>query len=114
MARALVEEDLPKDDDSYGKLKFGAKSEFVRSLDRTMPAADVVALAEQQGMKLTTGLVYNIRSMANGRGESPSRKRKISGIMQTSEAMLRTAIAEVGLVKARAILEEVEEAFSGQ
>ena len=113
MGRELADES-PTDDESYGKLKFGAKSEFVRSLDRTMPAADVVALAEQQGMKLTTGLVYNIRSMSNVRGDGTARKRKVSGTMQTSEALLRSAIAEVGLAKARAILEEVEEAFAGQ
>ena len=113
MARALAE-DSTEAEESYGKLKFGAKSEFVRSLDRTMPAAEVVALAGQRGMKLTTGLVYNIRSMENVRGDGTSRRRKISGTVQTSEAMLRAAIAEVGLAKARAILEEVEDAFAGQ
>ena len=51
--------------DKHGKPRFGAKSEFVRSLDPSIPAAEVVALAEKRGLKLTTGLVYNIRSASN-------------------------------------------------
>lgn len=106
------------DEDSNAKVRFGAKSEFVRSLDRAIPAADVVALAERQGMKLTTGFVYNIRSAANGRanlrGHGLARKRKSPGTVEGAEAILRSAIAQIGLVKARVILEEVEAAFAGR
>jgi hypothetical protein len=108
------------DDESNGKLKFGAKSEFVRSLDRAIPAADVVALALRRGMKLTTGFVYNIRSSANGKAQGNgvssnglARKRKSAGAVESAEAVLRAAIAQIGLAKAREILEEVEETFAG-
>jgi hypothetical protein len=104
------------DDDESGKLKFGAKSEFVRSLDRAIPAADVVALAQRRGMKLTAGFVYNIRSSANGKtnGNGAARKRKSASTVERAEAVLRAAIAQIGLAKAREILEEVEQTFAGQ
>jgi hypothetical protein len=103
------------DDGSNGKLKFGAKSEFVRSLDRTIPAAEVVALAERRGMKLTTGFVYNIRSSANGRSNETRslRKRKTLNHVESAEQLLRAAIAQIGLAKAREILDEVEATFAG-
>lgn len=102
------------DDASSGRPKFGAKSEFVRSLDRGIPAADVVALAHRRGMRLTAGFVYNIRSNANAKasGNGPARKR--SGAVERAEAVLRAAIAQIGLAKAREILEEVEQTFAGQ
>lgn len=105
------------------KPKFGAKSEFVRSLDPSIPAAEVVAMAEKRGMKLTTGLVYNIRSAANvsARGKakvSPKNGRKHKGngllIHGSPEAQLRAAIALIGLSRAREILEEVEDTFAGR
>lgn len=105
------------DDDSNGKLRFGAKSEFVRSLDRAIPAAEVVALAERQGMKLTAGFVYNIRSSASGKvpGEGSRRLlRKPLSKAESAEQVLRAAIAQIGLVKAREILDEVEATFAGR
>jgi hypothetical protein len=104
------------DDDERSKLKFGAKSEFVRSLDRAIPAAEVVALAQRRGMKLTAGFVYNIRSSANGKssGNGVARKRKRASTVDRAEAVLRAAIAQIGLAKAREILEEVEQTFAGE
>lgn len=104
------------EDDQSGKLKFGAKSDFVRSLDRGIPAADVVVLAHRRGMKLTAGFVYNIRSNANGKGggKAAARKRESTGKVERAEAVLRAAIAQIGLAKAREILEEVEQTFAGE
>ena len=104
------------EDDASGKLKFGAKSEFVRSLDRGIPAADVVLLAHRRGMKLTAGFVYNIRSNANcnASGNAGARKRESTGKVERAEAVLRAAIAQIGLAKAREILEEVEQTFAGE
>ncbi|MDF3064782.1 MAG: hypothetical protein K0R38_383 [Polyangiaceae bacterium] len=105
------------DDQSNGKIKFGAKSEFVRSLDRGIPAAEVVALAERRGMKLTAGFVYNIRSSSNGKinvnGNGSLRKRRTVTKIESAEQVLRAAIAQIGLAKAREILDEVEETFAG-
>jgi hypothetical protein len=104
------------DDDESGKHKFGTKSEFVRSLDRAIPAADVVALAQRRGMKLTAGFVYNIRSSSSGKvsGNGVLHKRKSAGTVERAEVVLRAAIAQIGLAKAREILEEVEQTFAGQ
>ena len=106
------------DDDAInGKPKFGAKSEFVRSLDRGIPAAEVVALAEQRGMKLTAGFVYNIRSSASGKASAAANgsrnKRLTLSKIEGAEQLLRAAIAQIGLAKAREILEEVEATFAG-
>jgi hypothetical protein len=82
-----------------------------------------VALAEKRGLKLTTGLVYNIRSASNAalRGgrtrlaQKPTTPKWRSGIPDdTAEAQLRAAIAQIGLARARQILEEVEETFAGR
>lgn len=104
------------DDESDGKLKFGAKSDFVRSLDREIPAAEVVALAQKRGIKLTTGFVYNIRSSQGGKagGRAQLRRRQSDAKTQGAESMLRTAIAQIGLVRAREILDEVEATFAGR
>lgn len=107
------------DDEFNGKPKFGAKTEFVRSLDRGIPAAEVVALAERRGMKLTAGFVYNIRSSSNGKlngdgnGNGALRKRKTITKIESAEQTLRAAIAQIGLAKAREILDEVEATFAG-
>jgi hypothetical protein len=107
------------EDESNGKVRFGAKSEFVRSLDRGIPAAEVVALAERRGMKLTAGFVYNIRSSSNGKshgnghGNGALRKRKTITKIESAEQTLRAAIAQIGLAKAREILDEVEDTFAG-
>ena len=111
---------LMADKPNHSKLKFGAKSEFVRSLDPSIPAAEVVALAEKKGMRLTTALVYNIRSSANhaGRlgkiGSARANRRKLEYKAGSPEAQLRAAIAEIGLARAREILEEVEITFAGR
>jgi hypothetical protein len=102
------------DDESSHKPKFGAKSDFVRSLDPGLSAGQVVALAEQRGLKLTPGFVYNIRSSANGKANGArARAPKIPHKLGSAESQLRAAIAEVGLAKARQILEEVEATFAG-
>lgn len=114
------------------KPKFGAKSEFVRSIDRAVPAQEVVALARQQGIELTTGFVYNIRSSSSGRmkvspaanGSQPLNGNHgsngnhppsaLTRAATTPEAQLRTAIARIGLLRARQILDEVEATFAGE
>jgi hypothetical protein len=101
-------------DESNGKLRFGAKSDFVRSLDRAIPAAEVVALAQRRGMKLTAGFVYSSSNLkSNGNGNGAARKPKLAAGAQGAETVLRSAIAQIGLARAREILEEVEATFAG-
>ncbi len=105
-----------------GKPRFGAKSEFVRSLDRNLSAAEVVALAAKKGLHLTPAFVYNIRSAeartrrARGPAKNGATKSARQGEVLTGspEAQLRAAIAQIGLARARQILEEVEDTFAGR
>src|SRR3954463_6263382 len=106
--------------EKHGKPRFGAKSEFVRSLDPSIPAADVVALAEKRGLKLTTGLVYNIRSASKAAARGSRAKKAVTKPIGkwraafaegSAEAQLLAAIAQIGLSRARQILEEVEDTF---
>jgi hypothetical protein len=102
-------------DESQNKPKFGAKSEFVRALPRHIPAAEVVALAQLQGVKLTTAFIHNIRS--NGKAKAIANgqlKHKGQDRTASAEAVLRAAIAQVGLVRAREILDAVEATFAGR
>ena len=97
--------------DKPGKPRFGAKSEFVRSLDRSLSAAEVVALAAKKGLRLTPAFVYNIRSAG---ARTAPRPAKNGGTRGTPEAQLRAAIAQIGLARARQILDEVEQTFAGR
>jgi hypothetical protein len=91
----------------------------VRSLDRSLSAAEVVALAEKKGLRLTPAFVYNIRSAeasrapVRGNGNLVRRKAKEVVLSGSPEAQLRAAIAQIGLVRARQILDEVEQTFAG-
>lgn len=103
-----------------GKPRFGAKSEFVRSLDRSLSAAEVVALADKRGLRLTPAFVYNIRS-AEARStkvrqaaKGGRRAPRTTSASNSPEAQLRAAIAQIGLARAREILDEVEDTFAGR
>lgn len=107
--------------EKFGKPRFGAKTEFVRSLDRSLSAAEVVALAEKKGLRLTPAFVYNIRSaeasrppQARGAIRASRRATKDLQLNGSPEAQLRAAIAMIGLVRARQILDEVEDTFTGR
>jgi hypothetical protein len=89
------------------------KSTFVRSMGNA-PAKDVVAAAAQQGMKLTTAYVYVVRSSdktKGGRGGGAGRRTRGGRSNSHAEAELRRAIAELGLSRARQVMQEVERAF---
>ncbi len=102
-------------------------SEFVRSLSSSTPAKDVVAAGAAKGLKFSANLVYAVRrtgkkrgAAKRGPGRPPGRRvglgrpRGARGGSAASnlEASLRTAIAMLGLERARQILAEVEAAFS--
>lgn len=92
------------------------KSAFVRALPLSLSAKDVVTQAARQGVTLSIGQVYNIRSTAKKRSEKPTmpavtRKREPLDLTGKEEAVLRQMVAEVGLSRARQILREVEDAF---
>jgi hypothetical protein len=111
---------------------FGAKSAFIRA-NPTVKPAELVKLAEGQGIKITTQHTANVRHYdkakaakttaapkaktgrkpgrpANAANGAPAPKR---GDLSTSDAALLRAIADVGLVRAREIFARVEKAFEG-
>lgn len=101
------------------KLAHGAKAEFVRSRPETT-VKELIALAKAQGMALTEGHVYNIRSNDRRRGDivsSPTigraRATNGAGASRSSEAgslepQLRTIILRMGLDRAEAIFSDVK------
>lgn len=139
MSTVRKEVTVPKKRSSAKNPEFGAKAAFIRSMPSTMPAKEVVAEAAKQGLKLTEGHVYNLRSgsskksmngsttlsITNGSAapakRGPGRPPKsaaaapVSQPQHTSqETSLRRAIAELGLTRARAVFAEVEAAFIGR
>lgn len=106
---------MPSNGETHGKPRFGAKSEFVRSLDRGLPAARVVELAAARGMQVSTAFVYNIRSAESSKSRRNGvRKRGPSQAPHGHEDVLRAAIAQLGIRRARQILDEVEATFAGR
>ena len=89
-----------------------SKSDFVRQMGPKTPAKEVVAAAAKRGMKLTERYVYVIRSADKSKARRGGGVR--GGRGAAAEADLRRAIAELGLTRARAVLAEVEAAFSGR
>jgi len=86
------------------------KTSFVRSLSPTMPAKEVVKLAKAQGLTITEGYVYEIRSAAKrkkkglGRGAG-SRRAATSG---SSESTFRKLVLDLGLARSRDLLDQME------
>lgn len=101
-------------------LEFGSKAQFIRSQPETMPARDVVEAAAKQGLKISVNHVYNLRAAA----DKPSARKPASGGAGAAgggqkrssapaelERQLRATIAQIGLQRAREILDGVEHAF---
>lgn len=97
-----------------------------------MTAKEVVSEAQKQGLKITEGHVYNLRSASPKKPKKgattlsgtntgapvkrgPGRPPKVAQPTATAdEGVLRRAIAELGLARARAVFAEVESAFAGR
>jgi len=104
---------------------FGAKADFIRNQPSSMSAKDIVDAAAKQGIRISVNHVYNLRAAAkkqpgsgkSGAGSTKSaRGRAATGLATVApglEAQLRSAIAQVGLRRAREIFDSVEKAFRG-
>lgn len=96
------------------KHAFGAKAAFVRAHPST-PAGDLVELAEQQGMSLTVGHIYNIRSKLKKQGgpASPAAEPAAESSPAPREpgsldAQLRTLVIRIGLDRAERVFAEIK------
>lgn len=97
------------------KHAFGAKAAFVRSHPST-PAAELVQLAEQEGLSLTVGHIYNIRSKQKKQGgEAGSAGAEAAATVSAPradasslDAQLRTLVIRIGLDRAERVFAELK------
>ena len=98
------------------KHAFGAKAAFVRAHPST-PAAELVQLAEQEGLTLTVGHIYNIRSKhkkqagdAAPAGAEPAAALAPSprGDSSSLDGQLRTLVIRIGLDRAERVFAELK------
>jgi hypothetical protein len=65
-------------------------------------------------LKMSAGFVYNVRSLANGKARPQAVPKPKRSPASSHEDVLRAAIAQLGIQRARQILEEVEATFAGR
>jgi len=82
-----------------------SKTAFVRALPHTVSAKDVVAKAKAAGFKISEAYVYTIRSTTKRKGNGRSKTVPPSG---SPEVTFRTLVLQLGVVRARALLSDVE------
>ena len=112
-----------------------SKSDFVRSLHPTMPAAKVVEKAKSAGITLTTQYVYKVRSLTKSAAKAHHTKapkvaatKKSSPVMapavkvtkkvhhapaSSHDATFRKLVLELGVGRSKALLSEVERKLAG-
>jgi hypothetical protein len=91
---------------STGKI---SASDFVRSMPESTRAADVVAAGAGKGIKFTANLVYAVRAASKKDGTARSGSRRISsGPVSGSESTFRKLAFDLGIARARTLLDELE------
>lgn len=70
-----------------------------------MSAKDVVAKAKSEGITISEAYVYSIRSSSRRKGGLGARSRRAG---QSTETTFRKLVFEMGLPKARAVLDDLE------
>lgn len=98
------------------KVRMGTKAAFVRN-NAGLGTAELLALAEKQGIPLTAGYVYNIRASEKAKqGDGPSPAPKPSSAAPRAsgslDAQLRTLIIRVGLDRAEQVFGELKASLS--
>jgi len=85
-------------------------SDFVRSMPASARAGDVVTAGAAKGLKFTANLVYAVRAAAKkGGGPVARASRGARPVAATgSEAAFRKLAFELGIGRARSLLEELE------
>lgn len=98
------------------KARTGTKAAFVRS-NAALGTSELLALAEKQGIPLTAGYIYNIRTaekakQADGQPSSTSRASRSTSRGGALDAQLRTLIIRIGLDRAEQIFGELKASLS--
>ncbi len=81
-------------------------SEFVRSQPVTLKASEVVAAGAKAGLTFSTNLVYAVRS--SGGGRKGGARGKSSGTSGALEMTLRRAALDLGIGRARQVIDDLE------
>lgn len=103
----------PKPAAKTAAAKSGSKSDFVRA-QPSLSAPELVALASQKGIKLTTSHVYNIRALDKKKRESqggsgPSRVSATAPSLASSsdvESQFRSLVIRIGTDRSEQLLGE--------
>lgn len=64
---------------------YGSSSEFIRGVDPSKPAAEVVKMAEAKGIKISASYVYNVRMKMKGGGAKRGKTSKKSKAANVSD-----------------------------
>ena len=86
------------------------KSAFILSFPPSVTAKAIVVAGKKKHITITERYVYVTRSAAKAKRRNGVAHKAGNGSTDTA---LRRAIADVGLARARAVLQEVESAFGG-
>lgn len=100
------------------KARSGTKASFVRN-NAGLSTAELLTLAEKQGIPLTAGYIYNIRAaqkaqQTDGQAESSASPAASNGKPRSSalDAQLRTLIIRIGLDRADQVFGELKASLS--
>jgi hypothetical protein len=91
-------------------------SDFVRSQPANLKATEVVAAGAKQGIKFSTNLVYAVRSSggkaAGPKGRRGGGRKAAATAAGGSETTLRKLALDLGIGRAREILDDLEKRLS--
>jgi hypothetical protein len=100
------------------KARAGTKASFVRN-NAGLSTAELLTLAEKQGIPLTAGYVYNIRAaqkaqQPDGQAETASAAPAANGKARSGalDTQLRTLIIRIGLDRADQVFGELKASLS--
>lgn len=92
--------------------KQGAKTAFVRSLPRSLSAAEVQERAAAEGLTLSVAYIHNIRSAASQLSRTLEKGRKIvKGDKKVQEKAFRELVIALGPARCKKLLDQVEGAL---
>ncbi len=106
---AAIERLMPKKSTKSTGSKSTSKAAFVRSLPADLPASQVIARAQTNGMKLTPAYVYVIRSKSgtksNGKHGSSMRASGARGGSSQERTFVDLAL-QLGFSRAQSLLDD--------
>ena len=106
---AGIERLMPKKSTKSSGSKSTSKAAFVRSLPADLPASQVIARAQANGMKLTPAYVYVIRSKSGAKSNGKHGGSTRGSAARGGSAQERTVIdlaLQLGFSRAQSLLDD--------